>query len=91
MKVEGVTGYFRSGRRGGKHARVSEEVARSVAESRRSFFWHRPNDGRTEIFGYSPQMKEWVEVILNSENELLNGFTEPRSREIIKNRTRQGR
>ncbi len=77
MKVEGVTGYFQSGRRGGKHARVTEEVARSVAESRRSFFWHRPNDGRTEIFGYSPLLKEWVEVILNSENELPTALRNP--------------
>jgi hypothetical protein len=66
-----------------KYGLVSYEVAAEVARSRRA--WFQLNDeGRTEIYGYSPRIGLWVRVIVLPDGRLFNAFWDAEARTAVR-------
>lgn len=73
MKIRGEHPYFERSRE--NHARVTYEIAKKVAEHRRSWPYLR-RDGFVEIYGYSPELHQWVLVVVTGDGLVFNGYTE---------------
>jgi hypothetical protein len=48
-------------------------------------------DGRVRVYGYSPELQEWVRVIVTGDGLLYNGFVDEDARDAIHRVAREGR
>lgn len=73
MRTRGEHPYFARSRE--NHERTTFEIAKKVAEHRRSWPYLR-RDGFVEVYGYSPELHQWILVVVTGDGLLFNGYTD---------------